>query len=225
VEGERIFLQTEPGLEIVGTLWKPPSTGPHPALLIVDTGATPREMASRIAAAGHIVLVLTPRGLPAKPDPRIYMGDWLANTRAWLIGKNLPALRARDIIRGIDYLAALPDVKPSEIKASASDVSGIWLLMAAALDRRISRVWLDKTPYSFESAFNGPVHRNLHDAALPGFALHWDIAALARLVAPRIAAWTDPADWLRNVTPVPGSFIRYRIYDKPEEDLPGLMQQ
>src|SRR2546430_15742029 len=37
-------------------------------------------------------------------------GNWMANTRADHIGRNLPAMRAHDILRGVDLLAARSDV-------------------------------------------------------------------------------------------------------------------
>ena len=74
------------------------------------------------------------------------MGDWLTNTRADQIGRNLPAMRAHDILRGVDLLCARDDVDAGSIRAAAQGVRGIWLLLAAATDSRIRKVWLDKTP-------------------------------------------------------------------------------
>jgi hypothetical protein len=217
VTGQKITLETEPGLEISGRLYLPSGPGPHPALLMVETGAQSAAAATRIAEGGRIVLALTPRGLPYKADPARQLGDWLSASRAWLIGRNLTAMRAGDILRGVDYLASRGDVK--EISATASDTAGIWLLVAAAVDARISHVWLNRTPYSFRSALDNPAQRNLHDALLPGFTLHWDIPDLVKAIAPRRVTWTDPTDWMRNVAPLPGDF-RYTVFDKPEPDLP-----
>ena len=72
------------------------------------------------------------------------------------IGRNLPAMRAHDILRGVDLLAAREDVDPASIRAVARGVKGIWLLLAAAVDSRIERVWLDRTPYSLAGRAREP---------------------------------------------------------------------
>ena len=41
---------------------------------------------------------------------------------------------------------------PATIRAMARGVKGIWLLMAAAVDSRIGKVWLDRMPYSLRAA-------------------------------------------------------------------------
>jgi hypothetical protein len=125
-------------------------------------------------------------------------------------------MRAYDILRGVDVLAARPDVDPATIRAVARDVAGVWLLMAAAVDQRLSRVWIDRTPYSLRKALEGPIHKNLHAAIIPGFCLEWDIDDVRRLVAPRHVVWTDPTDWMENVVPIAGEF-RYRGFGEGDE--------
>jgi hypothetical protein len=173
----------------------------------------------RFARAGRIALDLKPRGPATNRDSqRPLIGEWITNTRAWLIGRNLPALRAYDILRGVDALAARKDVDPASIAAVAQGVSGVWLLMAAALDTRIGRVWLDRTPHSFGPAFEYPIHANLHDAVVPGFALRWDIPDLAGLMGQRRIFWTDPTDWMGKVVPL-GPKYRYRYFEERDDAL------
>ena len=114
-------------------------------------------LAEKIANQGCVVLELTPRGSPGEGVKRPFIGDWLTNARADQIGLNLPAMRAHDILRGIDLLAARSDVDSASIRAAARGVKGIWLLLAAAVDARISKIWLDRTPYSLRAAlWNSP---------------------------------------------------------------------
>lgn len=208
---ERIVFEAEPGLELDGTLIVPRAAGLKPGVLVVETAAMPSGLPMEIARAGAVVLALNPRGTPAPEESNRLLGDWLANTQAWLIGRNLPGLRAFDIRRGIDVLSSRPDVDKSRIKAVARDTAGVWLLIAAALDTRIGGIWLDKTPHSLRAAFDGPLHRNLHDAVLPGFALKWDLADVASAIGPRAVLWTDPSDWLGAVVPL-GAKYRYRSF-------------
>src|SRR5205823_1677801 len=107
----------EPGVEIRGQLYVPKSAGrkqavlllqdrPQPVALHVSRSPSTAPLAQTIARSGRVVLELEPRGSPLPENRPPFIGDWLTNTRANLIGRNLPAMRAHDILRGIDVLAA-----------------------------------------------------------------------------------------------------------------------
>ena len=125
-------------------------------------------------------------------------------------------MRAFDILRSLDWLAARPDVDPASIRAMARDVAGVWLLMAAALDSRLTRIWIDRTPHSLRAALERPLHENLHAAVIPGFCLKWDLDNLRQAISPRNVLWTDPTDWMEKVVPIAGDF-RYRGFDEGDE--------
>ena len=182
VEGLRqeVRFESEPGVEIDGTLYVPRSAGRKPAVLVVadktSNSSIPStdSLAQRIAKTGRVVLVLEVRDAPGEGQ-RPFVGNWLTNARADRIGRNLPAMRAHDILRGIDLLAARTDVDPASIRAAARGVKGIWLLLAAAIDNRIGKIWLDRTPFSLRAALDNSMNTDLFDAVIPGFALHWDL--------------------------------------------------
>jgi hypothetical protein len=88
-------------------------------------------------------------------------------------------------------------------------VKGVWLLMAAAADPRIRKIWLDKTPYSLVEALHNTMNTNLPDAAIPGFALHWDLEDLTKAMGNRPVMWTDPTTWMGRVVPL-GPRFEYR---------------
>ena len=180
--------------------------GRKPAVILVATRPEAPKEAAKIAEQGNIVLIVWPRGLPATSDARRLSGNWIMDARASLVGLNLPALRAGDIVHAVDQLTAREDVDPKNIRAQADEIAGIWLLMAAAVDARISAVALRRTPYSFRAALENPLNRDLHDAAIPGFALHWDLEDLVRAIQPRTVVWTDPTDWMRRVVPLAGPY-------------------
>ena len=122
-------------------------------------------------------------------------------------------MRAHDILRGVDVLAGCSEVDPSSISAAARGVKGIWLLMAAAVDPRIGKVWLDRTPYSFHAALDKPVAMDLSDAVVPGFILHWDLDDLVKATGNRRVLWTDPTGWTDQVIPLGPPFqYRYLVY-------------
>jgi len=209
-----VSLESEPGVWITGTLYLPSASGRKPALLLVKD-RTSAPLAEAAAAKGAVVLELEPRDSPS-PDNRPYLGNWMVNARADSIGRNLPAMRAHDILRGVDLLSSRDDVDPASIRAAARDVRGIWLLLAAAVDPRIGRVWLDRTPHSLSAALDGAIHTNLFDAMIPGFLLHWDLADLVRAMGTRPVLWTDPANWMGRTVPL-GAGYRYRYSAQTDE--------
>ncbi|MCU1275789.1 MAG: hypothetical protein JWO48_3220 [Bryobacterales bacterium] len=209
---EHVAIETEPGLDISGTVYAPRSAGRKPAVLLVD-GST--ALAEQLARNGDVVLTLTPRGLPSG-NTRTLIGDWITNTRALMIGRDLAGMRTGDILRGVDLLASRPDVDGAAIRGVASGVHGVWLLMAAAIDPRISRIWLDRTPYSLRTAFDNPLSRDLHDAVIPGFALRWDLSDLMAAIAPRSIVWSDPTDWMQTVVPRLQGYL-YRSVEEPDD--------
>ena len=162
-----------------------------------------------MAKGGRVVLELEPRHSPSGYENGPFLGDWLNNSRANQIGLNLPAMRAHDILRGVDVLAARSDVDSTSIRATARAVKGIWLLLAAALDPRIGKIWLDRTPYSLRAALKNTINTDIFDAVIPGFALHWDLEDLVKAMADRPVLWTDPTNWMRRPFAL-GSSFRYR---------------
>jgi len=224
-EGGRrqVFFESEPGVEIGGKLYIPRSGGRRPAILIVadktndywipSTGS----LAERFAKMGRVVLELDVRDSPGEGG-RPYVGNWLTNSRANQIGRNLPAMRAHDILRGVDFLAGRSDVDPASIRAAARGVKGVWLLLAAAVDTRISKVWLDRTPYSLRAALENSMNTDLFDAVIPGFALHWDLEDLAKAMEDRPVLWTDPSNWMGHAAAL-GPPFRYRYVIGDTTDL------
>ena len=181
---------------------------PSKVTLVVQTSKDPSARFKQLAAAGPTAYIV-PRGLPVDGTTQL-SGDWISNTRAWLIGRNLPAMRAKDILQAIDSLAKRG---AKEITLEASDVPGVWALMAAALDPRITELRLERTPYSIRASFDSPVHRNLHDVVMPGFALLGDLDDLVKLMEPqRKVTWKDPTDWMQNVVPVVGPRYTYSTF-------------
>jgi len=205
---QRLRFESEPGIAIEATLFIPTKTGRKPAALLLD-GQLSQFLAERTARMGRVVLIMDPRRSTVVDTRRPYVGDWLSNTRADEIGVSLPARRAHDILRGADLLTNHPEVDPTNIRAAAQGVKGFWLLLAAAVDNRIQSIWLDRTPHTFTEALENTLNTALSDAVIHGFALKYDIADLAKLIAPRPILWTDPANWMGRII-APGAPFRNR---------------
>jgi hypothetical protein len=210
---EQIQFESDPGIWLDATLYLPLSGNKRPAVLMVKgpeffAVTSQAAMVQKMVEQGQVVLEMQPRTMPVQ-EHGPYTGDWEINARANLIGLNLPALRAHDILRGIDLLSARPEVDSESIRSMARGVEGVWLLLAAAADSRIKGIWLDRTPYSLRAALENSVAANLWDAAIPGFVLHWDLDDLVKAMGSRRVLWTDPTNWIRTVA-FAGPSFRYR---------------
>lgn len=211
-----VTLEGDTGVEIGGTLYLPGTPGRRPAVLLVKDKTT-APLAEAAAAKGFVVLELEPRDSSSGYDKREFLGNWMTNTRADSIGRNLAAMRAHDLLQGLDFLAGRNDVDASRIRAAARDVKGVWLLLAAAADSRIRKVWLDRTPHALSDAMDRAINTNLYDAAIPGFLLHWDLADLVRAMGNRTVLWTDPANWMGKTVPSLGRGFSYRNPGQKED--------
>ena len=221
-KGDEIVFDVEPGVPVRARLYVPNTPGRKPAVIIVEDKPMPQPLfvsrtrptaplAEALYQQRHIVLELEPRDSPLQVESRAFTGNWLANGRANLIGLNLPAMRARDILRAVDLLEARGDV--GEIRAAARGVKGIWLLMAAAVDPRLKKVWVDRTPHSVLAAYDRPIGNFFFDALIPGFALRHDFSDF---VEPSRVIWSDPTDWMNRVVSL-GAPYRYRYTGEPDD--------
>jgi hypothetical protein len=197
--------QNSPILRSVSLLPAAPGVAKQPAMVLVQDNLVAGTNASKLLADGHVVALVALSGVNMDSD-RPRSGNWMNNTRAWLVGRNLPATHAAEINAAVAELARRTDVDTSRITARASGVAGIALLMAAAVNPQIASVSLDRTPHSLRAAIDAPIHTDLHDAVIPGFALKWDLADLRDLLRPRSVVWRDPTDWMGNVVALDGSY-------------------
>jgi cephalosporin-C deacetylase-like acetyl esterase len=175
-----------------------------PAIVLVQRTLEAGSDARRLVEEGNVVILVAPQG--AGDGDNLLVGNWMSNTRAWLVGRNLPAMHAAAINHAVEIALQRPDVDPERISARATGVAGIWLLLASAVNPRIGKIVLDRTPSSLRSAIESPVHQNLHDAVIPGFALKWDLQDIRKLPLPREVVWRNPTDWTGNVVKVSGAF-------------------
>jgi dienelactone hydrolase len=170
----------------------------QPAVVLVQNGLDSEGDAEGLRSTGQVVamMVMSGRG---EDTERPYTGNWMNNTRAWLVGRNLPATHAAEINAVVDQLAQRSDVDPARITVRATGVAGVPALLAAAGNPRISSLVLTRTPHSLRAAIDSPIHTNLHDAVIPGFAVKWDLSDLRDLIGAKKVEWKDPTDWMGNV--------------------------
>jgi len=193
------------GGDMQGELFIPSSPGRHPAVLLLVPGSilenNPIALANKarfeaLGAAGNVVLAMTPRPSPPGTDDMkspLLGPFYLLSLRADLVGRTLLGMRADDVIRAADFLAARPDVEPSQIAAVASGHLGLVLLHAAVLDSRLQHLSVDHTLSSYRSLLEAPLPIGAPEDILPGVLRHYDIPNLVQLLGPRLTE-TSPLD-------------------------------
>ncbi len=207
-------------MTVSARLYLPSAAGRRPAVVMFEEKRLPvplyvqrsqstAAIAEALAQSGQVVMEVDPRDSPAAYEGRPFLGNWLTNERADLVGRNLAAMRARDLLVAVDVLSARQDVDASSIRGYARGVKGVWLLLAAAVDQRLGKIWLDRTPSSIAAALEGPLTNHLFDAMIPRFAIHWDFQDLVAAIGARRVLWTDPTNWMNRVVPL-GAAYRYR---------------
>jgi len=185
-------------IDLQGELSVPSGEGRHPAvlLLVPDSirGDSPIARANlaqfnALAAAGNVVLAITPRPSPPGTDDMkapILGHFYLLSLRADLVGRTLLGMRTDDAIRATDYLARRADVDPSKITAIASGPMGLVLLHAAVLDSRLKHITIDHVLASYRSLLDAPMPTGAPEDILPSVLLRYDIPNLTTILGPRL---------------------------------------
>jgi hypothetical protein len=96
-----------------------------PVPLYVQRSRSTEGVAEGLVRAGAVVLEMEPRDEPEAYEGRPFLGNWVMNERAELIGKSLPVMRAGDIGRGVDLLAGRGEVDAGRIRGYARGGEGV----------------------------------------------------------------------------------------------------
>ncbi|MGH9605528.1 MAG: acetylxylan esterase [Terracidiphilus sp.] len=212
------FVLSANGFNLQGELSVPGTPGRHPAVLFLVPysidASNPIARANKarfdaLAAAGDVVLALTPRPSPpgkANDMKTPLVGPfYLESLRADLVGRTLVGLRVDDAIRATDYLASRADVDPRRISAVASGHMGLVLLHAAVLDARLRHVTVDHVLESYRSLIEAPIPTGAPEDVIPGVLRYYDIPDLTHVLSSRLTE-TDPlpgtADLSQTSTPI-----------------------
>ena len=141
---EKLTYESEPGIAIPALLFVP-NGGParKPAVIFADGRgkASAAAEAEQLAAKGYITLVPDLRGFGETQPPLDRrdsfvrnFGDYKNTLTALLIGKTMVGMRAADVVRAVDVLAARPDVDASRIAVVGRSAAAIPALFAALFD-------------------------------------------------------------------------------------------
>jgi hypothetical protein len=195
-DGYRIEkLLIEGDQEIPALLFKPdgPGSGRRTILYVHENGKAAEAHVGgeieELVRGGAMVLAidLRGRGEAREESKRVWdnFGHFYSAMTAMLVGKTLVGLRAQDVIRAVDALAARPDVEMGSLSAFGKGDAAVVLLHAAALDDRIKYVALERMLVSYESVVAWKIHQRVFESIVPAALAHYDLPDLAASLAPR----------------------------------------
>src|SRR5262245_9616588 len=179
-----------------------------PALLFIPDGSSPKRRtilyvhengkAAEAKVGGEIeelvrggamalAIDLRGRGETREEADRVWdiFGHFESAMTALLVGKTLVGLRAQDVVRAVDALAARRDVEMESLSAFGKGDAAVVLLHAAALDDRIKSVTLEEMLVSYESVVAWKIHQEVFESVVPAALANYDLPDLAASLAPR----------------------------------------
>jgi len=207
---EKFVYESAPGIEIPALLFVPEG-GParKPALVWADGKGKSAEAGSGgeiewFVRQGRIVLAPDLRGLGEMRPADVargagwtrYFGDYDAAMTAFLIGESLVGMRAADILKAVDILAARDDVDASRISGVGRGMAAVPLLYAAALDDRLRTLAFERMLISYRDVVEKRIHRQVLENIIPGVLKQFDLPDLVASLAPRKVLLADPVDAL-----------------------------
>jgi hypothetical protein len=202
---ELVSFEMDTSVSITGSLAIPDRAGPHQGVLLVDARAKEAVAAvggdlDTLAKQGFLVLAIQPRGTAETPPPSMQnlIGDYSIAFQAYLLSKSLTGMRADDVIRSIDYLTSRQDVKSGGVPAVGYGAAGVYVLHAAALDKRIAHVVIQQSPALLRLGVERPIHRHIYEIAVPGMLTKYDLDDLLTAVYPRKVTVINPVDLLQR---------------------------
>ena len=197
-----VRLRAASGLEVELTVKRPASddddTTRRPLAIVLGGHRRGRNAVQFIPdAGGMIVAALSyPYAGEPRPDALEFVKD-IPNIRAAFLDTP-PA-----IMLALDYLLMQPDVDPNWIEGVGVSLGGPFVTIAAALDRRISRVWV----VHGSAGSYGPLEVSMRrEIPIPG--VRHAAAALSALIinGPSLA----PERWAHRVAPRPFVMVNAR---------------
>jgi fermentation-respiration switch protein FrsA (DUF1100 family) len=153
-----------------------------------DSANIYRSFARRYAERGHVVLAPDAIGFGERAEGFRRYGQRdgcnLNFMRALLFGINLMALNIQDDRRGLDILAALPEVDAGRLGCAGLSFGGTRTMYLGALDTRIRAAVVSGYLTTFSAYALGPGNF-CGSQFLPGIYAYADVPDLHGLIAPR----------------------------------------
>ncbi|HLA39477.1 MAG TPA: acetylxylan esterase, partial [Candidatus Glassbacteria bacterium] len=221
---ELVTFDSEPGITLPALICRPekPSGNLPPVLYLAD-----RDKAddiggdiARLVGRGHTVFAPDLRGKgetqrnsetrEGRTDfIKWFSEDWKIPMMAFQVGRNLVGMRVLDLVRAVDVMTGLQPGGPVEIIAIGKGSASVPLIHAAILDKRITRIVLERGLVSWKAMVEAKYHRRQLDNVVPGALAVYDLPALAACLAPRWLVLSNTADPMGHFMSVPEVSAQY----------------
>jgi cephalosporin-C deacetylase-like acetyl esterase len=226
---EKLEFLSEPGIYIPTWVFVPDRHGLNwSAILYVSERGKEADglefgVLEELALKGNLVISIDVRGIGetrpqhAENGSRGVYGhvddsETTMQYMAWEVNESLTGMRVQDVMRTLDYCQSRVDVDPTGVRAIGKGMGALWVLFAAALDARISRMVCDSGLLSYGTL--AASDRYLHGASImvPDVLKHFDLPQVAATLGSRRLALLDPVDAMKS--PVDEEVAR-KLYAQP----------
>lgn len=201
----KVIFESQPNFPVTALLYVPDGAEPstkHPAILMTPghypTGkAADARMAALFARNGFVVLSYDPIGQgerlqypdPAHPNESLATAatgeHGEASLQPMLMGDTFAKYVVWDAMRGVDYLAGLPEVDPHRIGAFGCSGGGTITALTSALDPRIAAVGVACYITSFDALLPSLGPQDAEQSSPRFLSSGLDFADLVEAAAPR----------------------------------------
>jgi len=207
----KLLIASEPGVELPALLLRPPAVRHAEVILHAAEAGKPTSLDEdalplELATLGYPVLSVDVRGVgEADPSPQPPPGpfdgydpaQWRRDAtalKATCAGTTMLALQASDLSRTLDWLQTQPDLAGKSTIAVGEGLGGVWAMVAAAFDDRITAVTCRQTVVSYASVIETQYYAVRSCFWVPGAVRDYDLPDLPALIAPRPVLWLDTVD-------------------------------
>ena len=175
---------------------------------------------------GTLVVAIDARGIGETippHDPQIRGGgvfthlfdvETAMSYMAWSMDQSLFGMRVQDVIRGVDYVLSRPDVDKVSLRIVGRGMGALWVLFAAALDRRIHSVICDGGLISYQALASVDRYTQGADLFIRDVLLHFDLPHVAASIAGRNLVLLSPVDAMGTSVGLPMAREVYRWADE-----------
>jgi len=199
---EKLAIESEPGIQVPALLFLPPGEGRHPAVLIADAAgkSSAAGVSEHLAEKGAVVLAVDLRGYgETRPKPEggswsRAFGDYDSAATAWLVGRTLPGMRARDLVCAVRYLVSRPEVDSSRITGVGVGTAAVPVVFGALFDSRMKRLILEGMLVSYQALIDARLNQDAPEQIIPGAMAHFDLPDVAAALAPCRIDLTNPVN-------------------------------
>ncbi len=190
-QGEKLLIESEPGIDLPALLLMSPTVKPRGVSLIVHENGKSAALPAAINAirAGRAALCLDIRGtgqLSAQRSKTDAVGEYQFAWRALLLGRTMVGMQTLDIIQAVAAIKRHPGFENLPVELYAVGKTGVAAQLAGALAPRFSSVSVEGSIGSWLEFAMAQRHANLFPLVVPGVLDDFDLPDLLRLYRPGV---------------------------------------